>query len=167
MVAGDANYRGLVAARLARFKRFPADARRRGEQGSAIISFVIDGVGRVTSIRLMRATGFVALDDEVQAMVRRHVATGHEDARERTTLTREELETIGMTAALAEIWRDFYRDAKSLNPANRRRLRVHAERWKMAESRSPQRTIRLYVTRNSSALADTAMSGGKSASSAS
>jgi len=53
------------------------------------------------------------------------------------------------------------------NPANRRRLRVHAERWKMAESRSPQRTIRLYVTRNSSALADTAMSGGKSASSAS
>ena len=37
------------------------------------------------------------------------------------------------------------------NPANRRRLRVHGERWKMAESRSPQRTIRLYVTRNSSA----------------
>ena len=27
MTAGDANYQGLVAARLARFKRFPADAR--------------------------------------------------------------------------------------------------------------------------------------------
>src|SRR5438477_2292957 len=71
MVAGDANYRGLVAARLARFKRFPADARRRREQGSALISFIIDGAGLVTSVRLVRGTGFVALDDEVQAMVRR------------------------------------------------------------------------------------------------
>lgn len=71
MVAGDANYRGLVAARLARFKRFPADARRRREQGSAVVSFGIDGGGRVTSVRLVRGTGFLALDDEVQAMVRR------------------------------------------------------------------------------------------------
>ena len=71
MTAGDANYQGLVAARLARFKRFPAEARRRREQGSALVSFVIDGTGRVTSVRLVRGTGFAALDDEVQAMVRR------------------------------------------------------------------------------------------------
>jgi TonB family protein len=71
MVAGDVNYQGLVAARLARFKRFPAEARRRREHGSALVSFVIDGTGRVTSVRLVRGTGFVALDDEVQAMVRR------------------------------------------------------------------------------------------------
>jgi protein TonB len=70
-MAGDANYQGLVAARLARFKRFPPDARRRREQGSALVSFVIDGAGRVTSVRLVRGTGFAALDDEVQAMVRR------------------------------------------------------------------------------------------------
>ena len=70
-MAGDANYQGLVAARLARFKRFPLEARRRREHGSALVSFVIDGTGRVTSVRLVRGTGFAVLDDEVQAMVRR------------------------------------------------------------------------------------------------
>src|SRR5947209_10863489 len=45
MIAGDANYQGLVAARLARFKRFPPEARRRREHGSALVSFVIDGQG--------------------------------------------------------------------------------------------------------------------------
>ena len=71
MIAGDANYQGLVAARLARFKRFPEDARRRREQGSALVSFTIDGAGRATSVRLRRGTGFAVLDEEVQAMVRR------------------------------------------------------------------------------------------------
>jgi protein TonB len=70
-MAGDANYQGLVAARLARFKRFPPEARRRREQGSALVSFTIDGTGRATSIRLLRGTGFAALDEEVQAMVTR------------------------------------------------------------------------------------------------
>ena len=70
-MTGDANYQGLVAARLARFKRFPPEARRRHEHGSALVSFVIDGTGRITSVRLVRGTGFAALDDEVQAMVRR------------------------------------------------------------------------------------------------
>ena len=70
-MAGDANYQGLVAARLARFKRYPPDARRRREQGHALVSFVIDPTGHVTSVRLVRPTGFAALDDEVQAMVRR------------------------------------------------------------------------------------------------
>jgi len=70
-MAGDANYRGLVAARLARFKRFPPEARRRREQGSALVSFVIDAKGRVITVRLVRGTGFAALDEEVQEMVRR------------------------------------------------------------------------------------------------
>lgn len=70
-MAGDANYQGLVAARLARFKRFPPEARRRREHGSAIVSFTIDGAGHVTSVQLVRGTGFAALDHEVQAMVKR------------------------------------------------------------------------------------------------
>jgi TonB family protein len=70
-MAGDANYQGLIAARLARFKRFPPEARRRREHGSALVSFTIDGKGRVTLVRLVRGTGFAALDDEAQAMVRR------------------------------------------------------------------------------------------------
>lgn len=70
-MAGDANYHGLVAARLARFKKFPPEARRRREQGSAVVSFNIDPRGHVTSVKLVRATGFATLDHEVQAMVQR------------------------------------------------------------------------------------------------
>jgi periplasmic protein TonB len=67
----DTNYRGLVAAHLARHKRFPADARARGDQGTATVSFSLDGGGRVTRVSLNRGTGFAALDQEVQGMVRR------------------------------------------------------------------------------------------------
>jgi periplasmic protein TonB len=67
----DSNYRGLVAAHLARHKRFPADARARGDQGTATISFSLDGGGRVTRVALVRGTGFAGLDQEVQGMVRR------------------------------------------------------------------------------------------------
>jgi outer membrane biosynthesis protein TonB len=56
-MAGDANYQGLVAARLARTKRYPPEARRRREQGSAVVSFTIDVTGRAKSIRLIGATG--------------------------------------------------------------------------------------------------------------
>lgn len=65
------NYRGLVAAHLMRHRRFPSDARNRGAQGSATIVFVIDGGGRVTSVRLARGSGVGSLDQEATAMVRR------------------------------------------------------------------------------------------------
>src|SRR5205085_2585289 len=67
----DSNYRGLVFAHLARHKQFPADARGRGEQGSATVTFSLDGGGRVTSVSLVRSTGFASLDQEAKAMVRR------------------------------------------------------------------------------------------------
>jgi protein TonB len=68
-MAGDANYLGLVAARLARYKRFPPEARSRRQQGKAVVSFNINGDGRVSSVKLVRGTGFAALDHEVEAMV--------------------------------------------------------------------------------------------------
>src|SRR5262249_46861565 len=67
----DANYRGRVAAHLGRYKRFPPEARQRGNQGSAIVSFAVDGSGRVPSVELARGSGSPALDQEAQAMVRR------------------------------------------------------------------------------------------------
>jgi protein TonB len=67
----DTNYRGLVFAHLARHKQFPADARGRGEQGSAMIAFSLDGGGGVTRVSLVRSSGFSSLDQEAQAMVRR------------------------------------------------------------------------------------------------
>jgi protein TonB len=70
-MAGEANYLGIVAARLARYKRFPSDARSRRQQGAAVVSFNINGDGRVTAVKLVRGTGFAALDREVEAMVHR------------------------------------------------------------------------------------------------
>jgi protein TonB len=65
------NYRGIVAAHLARHKQFPAEARASGHQGSTSVSFTIDGSGRVTSVRLGRGSGISSLDQETTAMVRR------------------------------------------------------------------------------------------------
>jgi protein TonB len=67
----DTNYRGLVAAHLARYKQYPADARSRGEGGTATVTFAIGGGGSVTSARLVRGSGVASIDAEVQAMVRR------------------------------------------------------------------------------------------------
>jgi protein TonB len=67
----ETNYRGIAAAHLARFKQFPAEARSRGEQGNSVVSFTIDGSGRVTRVALVRGTGIASLDQESQAMVRR------------------------------------------------------------------------------------------------
>jgi protein TonB len=67
----NSNYRGLVSSHLARYKRFPADARSRGQQGSAVVSFALDGGGRVTRVSLVRGTGVASIDQEAEAMVRR------------------------------------------------------------------------------------------------
>lgn len=67
----DTNYRGIVAAHLARHKQFPADARSRGQQGAATVTFSISGSGSVTSVRLSRSSGYASIDQETQSMVRR------------------------------------------------------------------------------------------------
>lgn len=67
----DSNYAGLVSAHLRRHQQYPADARSRGDQGTATVSFSLDGGGRVTSARLVRGSGIASIDSEVQAMVRR------------------------------------------------------------------------------------------------
>jgi protein TonB len=69
--AANARYQALVAAQLARHKRFPPDARNRRQQGSAIVNFTIDGNGQATSVQLVRGSGVAALDREAQAMVHR------------------------------------------------------------------------------------------------
>lgn len=67
----DSNYAGLVSAHLRRHQQYPAEARSRGDQGTATVSFSLDGGGRVTSSNLVRGSGIASIDQEVQAMVRR------------------------------------------------------------------------------------------------
>ena len=67
----DTNYPGLVSAHLRRHQQYPADARSRGETGTASVTFGIGGSGSVTSVQLARSSGVGSIDQEVQAMVRR------------------------------------------------------------------------------------------------
>jgi protein TonB len=67
----DTNYRGLVAAHLARYKQYPADARSGGKGGTAAVTFTIGGSGAVASVGLARSSGVPSIDQEVVAMVRR------------------------------------------------------------------------------------------------
>jgi periplasmic protein TonB len=67
----SSNYPGLVSAHLRRFQQYPSDARSRGDQGRATVTFSLGGGGGVTSVKLTRGTGFASLDAEATAMVRR------------------------------------------------------------------------------------------------
>ncbi|RIK83138.1 MAG: energy transducer TonB [Hyphomicrobiales bacterium] len=66
-----ARWQARVASHLERRKRYPAAARRQGQQGTAQVRFTIDGSGNVQSVSLLRSSGVPALDEEVVALVRR------------------------------------------------------------------------------------------------
>ncbi len=67
----DTNYAGIVRAHLARYKQYPAEARARGNEGDATVTFSLDASGAVTSVKLAHGSGFESLDQESIAMVRR------------------------------------------------------------------------------------------------
>ncbi len=66
----DTNYRGIVAAHLARYKQMPSSVQT-GSQGTVTVSFSLSGSGSVGSVRLVRGSGISAFDQEATAMVRR------------------------------------------------------------------------------------------------
>ena len=51
-------------------KRYPEEARQRGEEGAAVLSFRVDRFGRVLGYSVVRSTGFADLDAGVDAMMR-------------------------------------------------------------------------------------------------
>lgn len=67
--AAVATWSAQLGAHLARHKRFPADARARGQQGTATLRIVLDGGGRVVSRALARSSGSPSLDGESLAMI--------------------------------------------------------------------------------------------------
>ncbi|EGY02360.1 TonB protein [Nitrospirillum viridazoti Y2] len=64
-------WQGLLLAQLERFKRYPADAQTRHQQGVAYLRFTMDRDGRVLSSRLEKSSGYELLDREVQALIER------------------------------------------------------------------------------------------------
>ncbi len=64
--AATTNYRGIVGAHLARYKRHT-----HGNNGTATVAFHLNGSGRVTSVKLARSSGVAGIDQEAVSMVRR------------------------------------------------------------------------------------------------
>ncbi|MGZ5810297.1 MAG: TonB family protein [Xanthobacteraceae bacterium] len=60
-----------VTNKLERNKRYPAQARIRGEQGTAYLEFKLDREGHVTESRIIRSSGSTALDQETIELLRR------------------------------------------------------------------------------------------------
>jgi periplasmic protein TonB len=67
--AAQASWRERLIAHLLRYKRYPAGAQSRREQGTATLSFSIDRNGHVLARSLAHGSGFAELDAEVLAMI--------------------------------------------------------------------------------------------------
>lgn len=68
---GQSNWAGLVLGRLQQFKRYPAEARQRREEGVCHVRVTIDRQGRVRDASLIRSSGHPRLDRESLALARR------------------------------------------------------------------------------------------------
>jgi len=66
-----ASWQGRLAAHIERFKRYPADARERGEQGLARVAFTIDHEGHLLASHIVQSTGSPTLDQETLDMLAR------------------------------------------------------------------------------------------------
>lgn len=69
--AAKASWQSQLLSHLARYKRYPDEARRRGIQGTSQVRFSLDSQGRVLSVELAKSSGNAALDRATQAMIRR------------------------------------------------------------------------------------------------
>lgn len=67
--AALAAYTRVLTGEVARAKRYPAVARLRGWQGTAVLSLTVSANGQVTGSELRRSSGFPVLDDQALRMV--------------------------------------------------------------------------------------------------
>jgi periplasmic protein TonB len=66
----SADYRAMLSNWLESHKRYPEDARQRGEEGRAVLRFRIDRSGRVLDYAVVSSTGYGDLDAAVESMMR-------------------------------------------------------------------------------------------------
>jgi periplasmic protein TonB len=64
-------WQDALRAHLARFKRYPMLAQRRGEEGTALVRFAINRAGMVRSVAVVRGTSHGDLDEEAQRWIER------------------------------------------------------------------------------------------------
>jgi len=68
---GTAAWQGLVLTDLEAHKRYPPEARERGEQGVVYLRFAMDRHGKVLSSGVQRSSGFDDLDEETLELIQR------------------------------------------------------------------------------------------------
>jgi periplasmic protein TonB len=66
-----ASWEGQLLAHIARYKRFPPAAQRRGEQGIVLMHLTISRSGSVLAMSMARGSGYADLDDEANAWLTR------------------------------------------------------------------------------------------------
>jgi TonB family protein len=65
-----ADYRATLLAWLESHKRYPVSARERGEEGQAVLRFLVDRSGRVLNYAVITSSGYADLDRSVEDMMR-------------------------------------------------------------------------------------------------
>lgn len=69
--AAPASWQSRVLSHLARFKRYPGDARQRKRAGAAWVRFQVDGDGKLLASELVTSSGTVLLDREALQVLQR------------------------------------------------------------------------------------------------
>jgi periplasmic protein TonB len=64
------NYRALLSEWLESHKRYPESAREQGEEGQAVLRFVVERSGRVAEFAVIKSTGYPDLDAALESMMR-------------------------------------------------------------------------------------------------
>jgi protein TonB len=70
-IASVATWRSQIVTILEHNKRYPSEARARGEQGVTRLVFSVDGQGHLLTSRIVKSSGSAALDAETLALVQR------------------------------------------------------------------------------------------------
>ena len=67
----DPSWQASLVRQIQRFKRYPAEAQSRNEQGVVLLGFTLDRNGQVLAHNIARSSGYADLDNEVMAMIMR------------------------------------------------------------------------------------------------
>jgi periplasmic protein TonB len=65
------NWKSALIAQLERYKRYPAEAQTRGEEGVAQLAFDVDRDGRVHHARILHSSGYDLLDRATLSLIER------------------------------------------------------------------------------------------------
>ena len=66
----SADWRNALGAWLQAHKTYPEEAKRRGDEGRAIVRFTVDHDGHVLAVHLVSSTGSTLLDAAVEQLLR-------------------------------------------------------------------------------------------------